>query len=198
MTNVKLYNENYYQTHKEIWKKLNSSLKHKECMKQWRNSSEGKEYMNNYNSLPRVKILKKCYQDRPDIKKRRKEYRYNWKQSETGKIYLKEYYAHYWKTPKGIICRKTDRARRRVIMKNLSVKTIQSIYETNIKQYGTLTCYLCLKPIPFGKDHLEHKIPISRRGDNKKNNLGVACASCNFRKSNKTVEEFLTEKLRSI
>lgn len=73
----------------------------------------------------------------------------------------------------------------------LTLKTIQLVYEDNIKQYGTLTCYLCLKPIEFRKDHLEHKIPVSRGGTNEYNNLAIACRSCNCRKSNKTPEEFL-------
>ncbi len=74
---------------------------------------------------------------------------------------------------------------------HLSVKTIQKVYEDNIKQYSTLTCYLCLEPILFGQDHLEHKIPICRGGTNKKSNLAVSCKKCNFSKGRKTVEEFI-------
>ena len=33
----------------------------------------------------------------------------------------------------------------------------QQVYEDNIKQYGTLTCYLCEEKIEFGLDNLEHK-----------------------------------------
>ena len=73
----------------------------------------------------------------------------------------------------------------------LSIKTIQMVYEDNIKQYGTLTCYLCLEPVPFKKDHLEHKIPLSRGGTNEYNNLAIACQHCNCKKHNKTVDEFL-------
>lgn len=72
----------------------------------------------------------------------------------------------------------------------LSVKTIQLVYEDNIKKYGTLTCYLCLKPIEFKKDCLEHKIPISRGGTNEYGNLEVAHQICNSKKNNKTEEEY--------
>ena len=72
----------------------------------------------------------------------------------------------------------------------LSIKTIQLVYEDNIKKYGTLTCYLCLKPILFGKDHLEHKIPLSRGGTNEYSNLEIACQYCNMEKHNKTEEEY--------
>lgn len=76
----------------------------------------------------------------------------------------------------------------------LSVRTIQLVYEDNIKKYGTLTCYLCELPIEFGKDSLEHKIPISRGGNNDYENLAVACQSCNCKKYNKTEQEYRKEK----
>ena len=76
----------------------------------------------------------------------------------------------------------------------ICIKTIQMVYEDNIKKYGTLTCYLCLNPILFGKDHLEHKMPISRGGSNLYENLEVACAKCNLSKSDKTEEEYRERK----
>ncbi len=72
----------------------------------------------------------------------------------------------------------------------LTIKTIQQVYEDNIKKYGTLICYLCLEPIVFGKDHLEHKIPLSRGGTNARDNLDIACQKCNCSKHNKTEEEY--------
>lgn len=77
----------------------------------------------------------------------------------------------------------------------LTIQTIQQVYENNIKQYGTLTCIYCLKPILFGKDTLEHKQPLSRNGTNEYNNLAIACRRCNCRKHNKTEEEFRKELL---
>ena len=76
---------------------------------------------------------------------------------------------------------------------DLSIETIQIIYEENIKKYGTLTCYLCLLPIPFGKDHLEHKIPLSRGGTNARENLDIACQHCNNKKFTKTESEYRKE-----
>ena len=72
----------------------------------------------------------------------------------------------------------------------LTIKTLQLVYEDNIKQFGTLTCYLCLNPIEFGKDELEHKTPITRGGTNEYNNLGIACKSCNSSKHDKTEVEY--------
>ena len=72
----------------------------------------------------------------------------------------------------------------------LTMETIQLVYEDNIKKYGVLTCYLCEQPLQFGKDSLEHKIPLSRGGDNSYCNLGISCQSCNSKKHTKTVDEF--------
>jgi len=72
----------------------------------------------------------------------------------------------------------------------ISLDSIQLVYEDNIKKYGTLTCILCIKPIGFGKDSLEHKLPICRGGTNDYENLGVSHFKCNVSKGRKTVEEY--------
>ena len=72
----------------------------------------------------------------------------------------------------------------------LTVQTIQLVYDDNIKKYGALTCYLCENLIPFGKEELEHKIPLSCSGTNEYNNLAIACKNCNSGKRNKTEEEY--------
>ena len=72
----------------------------------------------------------------------------------------------------------------------LTIKTVQRVYEDNIKKYGTLTCYLCEESILFGNDSLEHKIPLSRGGTNVYKNLDVACCDCNYKKHTKTDKEF--------
>jgi len=71
----------------------------------------------------------------------------------------------------------------------LTIETIQKVYEDNIKEFQTLTCYLCLEPIIFGKDTLDHIIPLSRGGTNKYENLAIACRICNSVKHNKLIEE---------
>ena len=96
---------------------------------------------------------------------------------------------------KARLYRKKSKALRRMRTKGLSLKVIQSIYEENIKQYGTLTCYLCLEPIKFGNDTLEHKIPLSRGGSHSKENLTIACMECN-RKKNALTEIEYKEKIK--
>ena len=95
------------------------------------------------------------------------------------------------------------RIQRQIILANhraagrLYKKIIQEVYEENIKLYGTLTCIYCLKKIEFGKDTLEHKIPVSRGGTNKKSNLAIVCKKCNCSKNNKTVEEYQAQQAKA-
>lgn len=72
----------------------------------------------------------------------------------------------------------------------ISVEIIQQVYEKNILRFSTLTCELCFKPISFGLDSLEHKLPISRGGTNDFANLAVAHKKCNYSKRQKTMEEW--------
>jgi len=71
-----------------------------------------------------------------------------------------------------------------------TIEDIQTTYENNIKKYGTLTCYLCKKPIEFGKDSIDHILPIFRGGTNEISNLAIAHGNCNSRKNKKTLKEY--------
>ena len=104
---------------------------------------------------------------------------------------IKAYSKFYFRNNKEQ-CRASSRARRKrgEAAGKLTRQTVQMVYEDNIKKYGTLTCYLCLKPIVLGNDHLEHKTPICRGGTNEYNNLAVAHALCNLIKHDKTEVEF--------
>ncbi len=75
----------------------------------------------------------------------------------------------------------------------LSIHTLQTLYEDNIKKYGKLTCYLCLQPIAFGNDSLDHNIPASRGGTNDYENLGIAHIQCNNKKRLKTTKELQSQ-----
>lgn len=121
---------------------------------------------------------------------------WNWK----GGIFINDY--NKWQRDRRKFRRETDENYRLVCKFNdnkkrtkriIHLHIIQLVYEDNIKKYGALTCYLCLKEIQFGKDHLEHKIPLSRGGSNLYENLAVACQRCNCSKRSKTPEEFLSK-----
>lgn len=88
------------------------------------------------------------------------------------------------------IARHNYQARKRRALGVLTIEVAQRVYEDNIKRFGTLTCYLCLKPIEFGQDCIEHKTPLARGGSNLYENLAVAHRSCNNRKCAKTEAEY--------
>lgn len=112
--------------------------------------------------------------------------RYRFARGENGNGYIDGRYADpNWRKPYEHNRRCREKAAGR-----LTLKTIQMVYEDNIKRYGTLTCYLCLEPLEFKKDSLEHKTPLCRGGTNEYSNLAVACISCNSRKKEKTEEEY--------
>lgn len=96
----------------------------------------------------------------------------------------------YTKEMKRLVQQRAEHNRRHPNAGKLEKKTIQMVYEDNIKRFGTLTCYLCLQPILFGKDCLEHRTPLIRGGTNEYNNLAIACRSCNSKKHSKTEEEY--------
>jgi len=55
-------------------------------------------------------------------------------------------------------------------------------------------CYLTGRAIDItdpSSFSLDHKIPVTRGGDNSLENLGVACAAANISKSNLTIDEFI-------
>ena len=151
-----------------MWK--GGIFKNKEYQKEWRKKHIG--YWKKYN----IKLKEKRH--RLGINKIYKEkYATTPEQIRQNRIFNRKAYKYRYKNA-GI----------------LSKKTIQIVYEDNIKRFGTLTCYLCLNSIEFGKDHLEHKIPLVRGGTNEYNNLAIACQKCNCKKHNKTEEEFIKMK----
>lgn len=79
----------------------------------------------------------------------------------------------------------------------ITLETLQMLYEDSIKKYGTLTCYLCEKSIKFGKDSIDHKMPISKGGTNEYINLGIAHRSCNCKKRVKTLEEYYLSEFKT-
>lgn len=64
------------------------------------------------------------------------------------------------------------------------------------KRQGGRFCYLCLKPVRFGKGvarakrgEIEHLIPLERGGRHEWDNCALACGECNLWKQDRTLEE---------
>ena len=54
-------------------------------------------------------------------------------------------------------------------------------------------CNICGKDIS-DKFHVDHIIPLSRKGQHKSDNIQLLCQGCNLKKSNKVVEDLLEER----
>lgn len=104
-------------------------------------------------------------------------------------------YKEYKKYRKENILKMRARDQRRIALEKgargiLTDVIIKTVYLRNKTRFGRLTCYLCLKPVPLGKENLEHKTPLSRGGTNYLRNLDVSCKPCNMSKKNKTYREY--------
>ena len=171
-----------------------------------------KEYWKAYKRRPEVAIRSKASRrkhyeaNKEIIKQKQKEFSKNnrelcnkWLKKYRHKLGIsKKYRSEYTGFSKTKEAKRLYRKKYKYNLKQageLTIQTIQRVYEDNIKQYGTLTCYLCLKSIEFRQDSLEHRIPLSRGGDNEYNNLKIAHRSCNCKKGIKTEEEYRKEIL---
>lgn len=67
----------------------------------------------------------------------------------------------------------------------IATHTDDEWYQQQMKQ--RLRCYYCGHQRPLGKDH---KVPVSRGGSDGIDNIVGACWPCNFRKRDKTANEF--------
>jgi len=128
----------------------------------------------------KIKRQRKRLREENLLKLRHKEY------EEFFKLTDNDDSLEFWEATYRKVCGITHK----ISSRHVNRKILQRVYEDNIKQYGTLTCYLCNNEIIFGDDEVEHKIPISRGGKSIYNNLGISCRNCNRRKHSKTEEEF--------
>jgi 5-methylcytosine-specific restriction endonuclease McrA len=55
-----------------------------------------------------------------------------------------------------------------------------------------IACYYCKRVLEVHERQLEHMTPISRGGLHTRENLCIACSSCNAKKGSMTAEEYLS------
>lgn len=85
---------------------------------------------------------------------------------------------------------KQKKAKRKQLGGVLSIKTVRTVFDENISEFGVLTCYYCRRIMDKKEAELEHIIPLSRGGTNDYFNLIIVCHRCNSSKNNKTVQEW--------
>jgi len=195
---IKQWQRAYYLRHREkILEKNKNNEKRKLYLKEYyiKNRDKKRYYDKLYYQQNKEKLKQKqrtyYYKKIQDINWKLKEWARNRERVKKFREKYRENLKRWRKNNKLLV--KLERLRRRCNFKTageLSIQTIQRVYEDNIKKFGTLTCEYCLKPIEFGKDTLDHRIPLSRGGTNAYSNLAIACLHCNCKKFTKTEEEF--------
>ena len=109
-------------------------------------------------------------------------YRWHKKNPEKARLVNKA-----WKSRNRIAVRAWESARRARIATVGGKYTPQDVEHLKIIQKGE--CYWCKQP--FGEMfHVDHVWPISKGGSNGRENIALACPSCNCKKYNKTPMEF--------
>ena len=77
--------------------------------------------------------------------------------------------------------------------KRLSSKQIWSIKRNEERDFGDngyIDCMYCETPIHYIESEIDHIIPVSQGGVNRKKNLVTVCKDCNQSKQNAPLEQF--------
>lgn len=169
------YNKKYYQDNKEKelirkkkWRGINPGY-HKEYGKRY--------YQKNYEKYK--ESGEKRYKDNP-------EYLKKWRESNSEKV--KKYIRNYLKTEKGKASAQRGKFKRQA-KERKTINTLTSQEWLDILEAYNYRCAYC--DIEFDCENLperDHVIPISKGGDNIKENVIPACRSCNAKKNNKILK----------
>lgn len=150
----------------------------------------GRYYSQPENIEKNKKRMKKYREKHPEEIKENSHKAY-----EKHKDYYRTYSKAWYKTEKGLALVKKKHAVRRLRCageNQITAAQIRELEQENREKYGVLTCVYCVAPIK-GSYHLEHRIPLSRGGENTKENATISCPTCNVRKHKKTDVEFMAE-----
>ena len=161
MKNRKEYMEQYYQNHKE----------------------EIDEYQKQYCQDHKKERNEYSKQWRKDNHEYALEYRKQWKKEHPDNVL--EYQKKWAKTEKGKATSQRGQNKRRTILKEI-INTLTAEEWLDILEKHNYRCAYC--GIEFDCENLptrDHIIPISKGGNNTKDNIVPACKSCNAKKYNK-------------
>ena len=165
-------------------------LKHSLLCKRWRerNREKTREAARRYYQRHRNECLSYRKRWHEDNKERalakQKEY------AEVNKEEIKAYRRKWDKGEKGRQIRKAASHRRRLNGASyISAEIVRLVEQRNLEIFEVLSCEYCGRAVK-GNYHLDHRIPLSRGGNNSFDNFSISCSKCNLSKGQKTVEEF--------
>lgn len=193
----KHFNQRYCSEPCKRQAKINSKKKHKKTEKgkisdkRWRDSEKCKELKKTHMQKPEAKrkaVLRsqRCLDNSPELQEKKRLRDIQFGRTEKGREINKKSLKKYRQTVKGKANSKKQKYMRRALGE-ISQETIIEIQKEN-------NCYYCGKDLndKIFKDRktIDHKQPVTRGGTNDKENLVVACQSCNSSKGNKTEKEY--------
>lgn len=153
----------------------------KEYQRQWenRNKEHRKEYRKKYYQENKDIILENHRKWRERNKENIKDY------YENNREKILEQCKKHSKTEKGRANHQRANSKRRARMKNI-VNTLTVKEWLDILKEYKFKCAYCGKEFTlFNRETHDHVIPLSKGGNNTKENVVPACQSCNTRKHNK-------------
>jgi 5-methylcytosine-specific restriction endonuclease McrA len=185
-------NKKWLDEHPEYLKKYTKEhyIKNKDKIteqhKKWQNNNPEylKKYHKEYSIKNKIKISEKSKLWRENNlehnNKQQKEYRIKNK----DKIIQKS--KEYNKTENGKASRQRGHIKRRIIEKEI-INTLTANEWLDILRQHNFKCAYCGKDLfdLFTKPERDHVIPISKGGNNVKENVVPACKSCNCKKGNR-------------
>jgi len=204
----KYYKEYWIKNKEKLTKQkkqynINNKEKVAQCKRNWakNNKEKIKKYMEKWYIEHKdycAKRSKKYHQEHKEqIKENRKIYykenreqflKYAKKNREENKEHFKKYLKSYLKTENGKAAAQRGRtkrqARERTIINTLTSQEWLDI----LKQYDYKCAYCGCKFDENNPPTRDHVIPISKGGDNTKENVVPACQSCNSKKRDKWAE----------
>ena len=149
----------------------------------YKDKRKEKERWKKYYEKNETKITeqrKQWWEDNPEYQKK-----YNKEYYIENKVKLLEYQKQHNKTENGKANHQRANTKRRARMREI-INTLTTEEWLNILKEHNYKCVYC--GCEFGEDTLptkDHIIPISKGGDNIKENIIPACRSCNSRKRDK-------------
>lgn len=169
----------------EYIKKWRGSDKGKEFLKQLRTSEQYQEYLSKWKT--ENKELIRLHNKRHANTEKRKEYIEAWWQKckETGQYKLYETQRRHQR-----------RARLRNAEGTLTKRIVAELIDSQFVD-GRGICPYCTEEITLDNCHLDHMEPLAKGGSNRKDNLIYCCPTCNLRKADKPLMEWLNELKRN-